>query len=336
MKKYLIYLVATLTFNTAIAGVMTLLMPSVGFLHNIIFAQCIGLSISTICCLIAEKMPVGILKIASLVISLPISVAIGLTLAYAITGVGGWGETHAWQSMLIGLFFGVIGAITYILADRLATEMKHRQLIKSESEKREIEAHLKLLQAQIEPHFLFNTLANVSSLIDSNPPLAKDLLDRLNDWLRVALMRARSVEATLGDELAMLENYLAILKIRFGERLRWRIEVSESVRRMTFPPMLLQPLVENAVRHGIEPKIGGGKIRIVAGIKGGTLHIEVSDDGLGLVNGPGANGTSGAGLANVRARLTALYGEDGNLVLQGNAAGGATATLTLSGKEQAP
>jgi glucose-6-phosphate-specific signal transduction histidine kinase len=333
MKKYLIYLVATLTFNTAIAGVMTLLMPSVGFLHNIVFAQCIGLSISTISCLIAEKMPVGILKIASLVFSLPISVAIGLSLAYALTGVGGWGETHAWQSMLIGLFFGVIGAITYVLADRLAAETKHRQLIKSESEKREIEAHLKLLQAQIEPHFLFNTLANVSSLIDSNPPLAKDLLDRLNDWLRVALMRARSVEATLGDELVMLENYLAILKIRFGERLRWRIEASAGARRMAFPPMLLQPLVENAVRHGIEPKIGGGEIRIVASIEGDALHIEVNDDGLGLAVDPEANATSGAGLANVRARLTALYGEHGNLVLQGNAAGGATATLILAGRE---
>ena len=335
MKKYLIYFVATLTFNTSIAGVMTLLMPSVGFLHNIIFAQCIGLSISTISCLIAEMMPVGIRKIASLVFSLPISVAIGLTLAYAITGIGGWGEAHAWQSMLIGLFFGVIGAITYILADRLAAEMKHRQLIKSESEKREIEAHLKLLQAQIEPHFLFNTLANVSSLIDSNPPLAKDLLDRLNDWLRVALMRARSVEATLGDELVMLENYLAILKIRFGERLRWRIDASAGARRMAFPPMLLQPLVENAVRHGIEPKIGGGEIRIVAAIESGSLHVEVSDDGLGLSADHEADGTSGAGLANVRARLAALYGAEGRLVLHGNATGGATATLTLPEKEQA-
>ena len=335
MKKYLIYLVATLTFNTAIAGVMTLLMPSVGFLHNIIFAQCIGLSISSISCLIAERMPDGIRKIVSLVISLPISVAIGLTLAYAITGVGGWGETHAWQSMLIGLFFGVIGAVTYILADRLAAETRHRQLIKSESEKREIEAHLKLLQAQIEPHFLFNTLANVSSLIDSNPLLAKDLLDRLNDWLRVALVRTRSAKTTLGDELVMLENYLAILKIRFGERLRWRIEAPDDVRRIAFPPMLLQPLVENAVQHGIEPKIGGGEIRILAGCEGGSLHLEVSDDGLGLVDKPGTNGSSGAGLANVRARLTALYGKHGILVLQGNSAGGTTAMLTLPREEPA-
>ena len=332
MKKYLIYLVATLTFNTAIAGVMTLLMPSVGFLHNIIFAQCIGLSISTISCLIAEKMPVGILKIASLVFSLPISVAIGLTLAYAITGVGGWGEAHAWQSMFIGLFFGVIGAITYILADRLAAEMKHRQLIKSESEKREIEAHLKLLQAQIEPHFLFNTLANVGSLIDSDPRLARALLDRLNDWLRVALARTRSDQASLGDELEMLQNYLEIMKIRFGERLRWRIDVAEEARRLPFPPMLLQPLVENAVRHGIEPKVGGGEIAIAAHVKAAGLTITVSDDGAGLT--PANN--SGTGLANVRARVAALFADAGQLSLQTNAGGGTTATLRLPLTETPP
>ena len=332
MKKYAIYLAATLTFNTAIAGVMTILMPSVGFLHNMIFAQCIGISISTISCMIAEWMPNGMRKIASLVFSLPVSVAIGLSLAYAITGIDGWKGPQAWQSMAIGLFFGVIGAIAYMLADRLAAETKHRQLIKSESEKREIEAHLKLLQAQIEPHFLFNTLANVSSLIHSNPALAKDLLERLNDWLRVALVRARSIEATLGDELVMLENYLAILKIRFGERLRWRIEASDRVRRIAFPPMPLQPLLENAIRHGIEPKVGGGEICIVADIEDSALHIEVSDDGMGLAVESGTDG--GAGLTNVRARLAALFGDAGQLALHGNAAGGVTATLVLPEKER--
>ena len=332
MKKYAIYLAATLTFNTAIAGVMTILMPSVGFLHNMIFAQCIGISISTISCMIAEWMPNGMRKIVSLIFSLPISVAIGLSLAYIITGDGGWHGPQAWQSMAIGLFFGVIGAIAYMLADRLAAETKHRQLIKSESEKREIEAHLKLLQAQIEPHFLFNTLANVSSLIDSDPTLAKDLLERLNDWLRVALLRTRSIEATLGDELVMLENYLAILKIRFGERLRWRIEAPDRVRRIAFPPMLLQPLVENAIRHGIEPKVGGGEICIVADIEDSALHIEVSDDGMGLAVESGTDG--GAGLTNVRARLAALFGDAGQLALHGNAAGGVTATLVLPERER--
>ena len=119
--------------------------------------------------------------------------------------------------------------------------------------------------------------------------LAKRLLERLNDWLRAALARARSDHATLGDELDMLENYLQILKIRFGERLRWRIEVPEDARLFSFPPMLLQPLVENAVRHGIEPKIGGGEIGISLNVENAMLRIEVSDTGMGLVgDGDGA------------------------------------------------
>ena len=129
----------------------------------------------------------------------------------------------------------------------------------------------------------------------------------------------------------MLENYLAILKIRFGERLRWRIEASDRVRRIAFPPMLLQPLVENAVRHGIEPKIGGGEVRIVADIEDGALHIEVSDDGMGLAV---ESGTGGAGLTNVRARLAALFGDASQLALHGNAAGGVTATLVLPERER--
>jgi LytS/YehU family sensor histidine kinase len=152
------------------------------------------------------------------------------------------------------------------------------------------------------------------------------LLERLNDWLRVALARARSDRTTLGDELEMLENYLQIMKIRFGERLRWSIDVPEEARRLAFPPMLLQPLVENAIRHGIEPKLGGGEIGIRSRIDNASLRIEVSDSGVGL---SGAAFAGGAGLANVRARLAALFGEFGSLLLTGDSEGGATATLAL-------
>jgi LytS/YehU family sensor histidine kinase len=182
-----------------------------------------------------------------------------------------------------------------------------------------------MLQAQIEPHFLFNTLANVSCLIDSDPQLAKKLLERLNDWLRVALARARSNSANLGDELGMLENYLQILKIRFGERLRWHIDVPEDARLTVFPPMLLQPLVENAVRHGIEPKLGGGEIGIRATTDASTLRIEVSDTGVGLMG----DESGGAGLANVRARLATLFGAKGRLTLENMTGGGVAATLEL-------
>lgn len=326
MKNTLSYIFATLLFNTAIAGVLTILKPDITFWTNFIFSQCIGFTILLINLASVAKIRSNVGKAAVLSLSLPISVAMGVMLGFLVTGFGGGDETHLWQSMIVGLFFGFIGVIAVLFYQRIEAEVQQRQLIKSESERREVEAHLKLLQAQIEPHFLFNTLANVGSLIDSDPALAKILLERLNDWLRVALARARSDNTTLGDELDMLENYLQILKIRFGERLRWRIEVPEEARRSAFPPMLLQPLVENAVRHGIEPKLDGGEIGIRASLENASLRIEVRDSGVGLQD---TNGT-GTGLTNVRARLATLFGTAGRLTLHGNT-GGVVAMLELPG-----
>lgn len=332
MKKALTYLIATLLFNAGIAGVLHLVISESSFSVNLVYSNCIGLIIALLSYLSVTRLANKRLKIAGLAISVPIGVVIGITLAQQITGIGSWSNPETWRDLPMGLFFGLIGATVFLLHERVEAEVRQSQLIRSESEKREIEAHLKLLQAQIEPHFLFNTLANVSSLIDSDPMLAKQLLDRLNDWLRVALARARSERTTLGDELDMLENYLEILKIRFGERLSWRIEVPKDARRSAFPPMLLQPLVENAVRHGIEPKLGGGMVEIRTHIENASLRIEVSDNGVGL----DTKNTSGTGLANVHARLAALFGDTGVLTLNGNAEGGATASLVLPRTELSP
>lgn len=326
MNKTLSYLLGTLVFNTAIAAVLTMLLPDLRFGHNFVFSQCIGLSVLAINLLTVKKVRSTTRRAVALSVTLPASVATGVTLAFSLTGFDNWNTPHTRQAVVIGLFFGLIGIITVLLAERVVAEVKQRELSRSEGEKREIEAHLKLLQAQIEPHFLFNTLANVGSLIDSDPALAKQLLERLNDWLRTALARVRSDRATLGDELEMLETYLQIMKIRFGERLRWHIEVPDAARRAPFPPMLLQPLVENAVRHGIEPKLGGGEIRIRTQLDDTSWRLEVSDSGSGLA---GASEAGGTGLANVRARLATLFGAAGQLRLDGNAEGGATATLDL-------
>ena len=333
MKRTLFYLGFGLIFNTAIGYVTNLLEPSAPLLHHIVFAQCIGLTCIVIGLSLKHLLRDKVRPMLVLLFSLPFSIAIGVSLAFRATGYGGWSHPEALHTVVIALFFALIGSALYGLYDRFEMEAQARRLLKSESERREIEVHLRLLQAQIEPHFLFNTLANVSSLIDSDPQLAKKLLERLNDWLRVALVRARSDSATLGDVLDMLENYLEIMKIRFGERLRWRIEVPEEARRSVFPPMLLQPLVENALRHGIEPKIGGGEIAIRVGFSGADLHIEVSDSGLGL---SGSKPAACTGLANIRARLEALFGSAGRLELNSNAQGGATATLTLPRSETLP
>jgi LytS/YehU family sensor histidine kinase len=326
MKKIPAYFISTFLFNTAIAAVLNLFMAP--FWHQFVYSQCIGFSVLIINMGVAHYVKNPLRRVAALSVSLPGSVAFGLTLAFAISGVGNWSDGYVLKTMAIGLFFGLIGVITFLLSERIEMEVEQRKLIKSESARREIEANLKLLQAQIEPHFLFNTLANVGSLIDNDPALAKKLLERLNDWLRVALVRARSDSAMLGDELGMLENYLQILKVRFGERLRWIIDVTADARMTSFPPMLLQPLVENAVRHGIEPKIGGGEIVIRARIENGKLHCEVRDDGVGIQD----TDSGGAGLVNVRERLAALFGEQGHLSLHNGAHGGTVATLELPAK----
>ena len=333
MKKILITFGFALIFNTSIGCLTSLFGHNMSLWENIVFSQCVGLSIVTISIFLKAQVKSATAKVVVMILSLPISVGVGVTLGAKAIGKGSWSDPGAFHTVLVGLFFGGIGSILFLLTERIENEIKQRQLLKSESEKNAIEAHLKLLQAQVEPHFLFNTLANVSSLIDSKPALAKQLLERLNDWLRVALARARSDSATLGDELDMLENYLEIMKIRFGERLHWRIEVPEDARRSAFPPMLLQPLVENALRHGIEPKLGGGDIDICSHAENSRLTIDVSDSGIGLSTHASASGT---GLDNIRARLAALFGDAGRLELQGNARGGTTATLTLPYAEPPP
>jgi sensor histidine kinase YesM len=328
-RKLPFAIVSGALFNTAIAGLISMLGAMGNFWQNFVFSQCIGFSIFIFNILILPSMKPGVRRLAVMSLTLPGSVAVGLTLAFYLTGVGNWSAPYAWQSVMIGLFFGVIGSITYFLSERihiLDAEVKQRRLNEVEREKREVEAHLRLLQAQIEPHFLFNTLANVSSLIEVDAAQARRLLDRLNDWLRVALARTRSESTTLDDELTLLENYLQILQMRFGSRLRWHVDVSEAVRSIKFPPMLLQPLVENAIRHGIEPKLGGGQLTISAKIDQGLLHLRVDDDGVGFNDK--TSGT-GAGLENIRARLSVLYGSSAKLTLKTNETAGVSSILEL-------
>jgi sensor histidine kinase YesM len=182
-----------------------------------------------------------------------------------------------------------------------------------------------MLQAQIEPHFLFNSLANVAALIEADPKLAASLLDALIRYLRSSLTRTRADGGTLGDEVALLTSYLDVLKIRMGERLVYAFDIAPELLAAAFPPMLLQPLVENAIRHGLEPKVAGGCVTVSARRQGDSLQIQVADDGLGFGEAPG----EGIGVANIRARLSAIYGPAARLELSSEAGTGVTATMSL-------
>ena len=221
------------------------------------------------------------------------------------------------------LLFGSILTAAFVLNRRRNTLARDLR----EAERAELEARLRMLQAQIEPHFLFNTLATLSDLIDTDAPQARTLLDTLVVYLRATLSKSRAVEGgTLGDELALVRAYLEICAIRVGPRLTWRIDVPRTLENRPFPLMLLQPLVENAVKHGVEPKPGPVSLSVVALLDGDHLRIAVSDTGMGLFStGP----VGGFGLENIRSRLRSLHGPAAELRLEARPEGGTVATLEV-------
>jgi signal transduction histidine kinase len=224
----------------------------------------------------------------------------------------------------------VMSAILYrhyankaLLAEAQAEQARERERA-AELERQAVTARLQALQAQIEPHFLFNTLANVVSLIESEPARARSMLERLIELLRASLAASRAEEVTLRQEAALLAAYLEILKVRMGARLRYAIDIAPEVAQARLPPLTLQPLVENAIRHGLEPKIEGGMVSIAAAGRDGQLLLEIADDGLGFA--PRAGG--GVGLANVRERLSSRYGNDARMTIE-DARPGTRVRLTL-------
>ena len=188
------------------------------------------------------------------------------------------------------------------------------------AEKRDAESQLRLLQAQMEPHFLFNTLANVLTLIDIEPARAKQMLESFTDYLRATLQQLRHGDSTLGRELELAEAYLQLLQLRMEDRLRFRIDADAQARTAPLPPLLLQPLIENAIHHGLEPKLDGGSVvvhaRVLAGSEGGQLVVTVTDDGLGLDAAPRRSTGNGIALDNIRQRLNALHGNAASLTLE--------------------
>ncbi len=192
-------------------------------------------------------------------------------------------------------------------------EILAREKIRTLStEKQLAQAQLRLLQAQIEPHFLFNTLANVVSLIEPAPAKAQLMLENFIAYLRASLAASRTVQGTMEQEQRLLKHYLDLLQIRMGERLQFTLDVDPSLSGEPIAPMLLQPIVENAIRHGLEPKVEGGFVHVTARRSGSRIHIIVQDNGLGFQ----PKETSGIGLENLRQRLDVLYSGQARLQIE--------------------
>ncbi|HWT18691.1 MAG TPA: histidine kinase [Variovorax sp.] len=205
---------------------------------------------------------------------------------------------------------------------------KHMQSQIELAQRNATEARLKLLETQLEPHMLFNTLANLRALITADPPRAVAMLDRLNNYLRMTLSGSRALAHPLSAEFERLADYLELMSVRMGERLHYTLDLPEDLRNTPVPPLLLQPLVENSIRHGLEPKVEGGRIAVRARQDAGRLVIEVSDTGVGLDAAPPSE-SSGFGLEQVRERLATVYGDQGRMSLAAEPAGGTRTTLSF-------
>jgi len=232
-------------------------------------------------------------------------------------------ENRTWSMILVGGFYadmlaywasvGVIHAIEYY----------------RESRERQLEATrlaLENLRAQLQPHFLFNTLQSISTLIYRDQPAADRMLTQLSDLLRLSLRNTGVQEVPLAEELGFLERYLAIMRVRFGDRLVIRVEAPADLMGALLPSLVLQPIVENAIEHGMADRSDVGHVTVRVTKEGPSLHVEVSDDGPGLDGAPPSTG-NGIGLANTRERLARLYGPAGRVeTLSGR---GLTVRLTI-------
>ncbi|WP_306395974.1 sensor histidine kinase [Telluria beijingensis] len=195
-------------------------------------------------------------------------------------------------------------------------------------ERRLTEAQMATLQAQVEPHFLFNTLALIGQLIETDQKEAARVHGYLIEYLRASLPQMRATKGTggtLGKQVELSRAYLSIMQARMKERLAVRFEVPDFLGSAPFPPMMLQTLIENSIKHGLEPKVAGGTIVVRSRVEGAILHVDVVDDGVGF--NPHAG--NGVGLANIRERLALLYGKDAELVIETPAGGGACVSIRL-------
>jgi signal transduction histidine kinase len=261
---------------------------------------------------------------------------LGLAITDAVLGGGSTFDTLLHTGLMARYLPGAIVVALLMAGVLTAGERRVAREIEAARQQEQIaeaarllaEAKLRTLQAQIEPHFLYNTLANVVSLIGSDPARARHMLERLIDFLRASLSASRAEHATLGAEIDLARAYLDLLTARMGVRLRYRILMDDASRAASIAPMLIQPVVENAVMHGIEPKVDGGTIVVRARRLESGLCVEVADDGVGLTAAAPRPG-GGVGLSNLRERLRTLHGNLAQVQLLENQDGGVTSRLIL-------
>ncbi len=302
-------------------------------LTHMVFSQAIGLCIFGLIewprlTLWWQRPPSWLALGAVTAVSIPIGYVAGRSLASAWFGMPVVPPLSIGPVALLLVFTTVLASLVAVhlitQRDRLETE----RLRAENADVRAASARLQLLQQQIEPHMLFNTLANVHALIDAEPGRAQQLLEALSEMLHTSMQTGEQASVTLQQEFNLLEQYLKVMAIRMGSRLRYTLELPPDLTVFRLPPLTVQPLVENAVKHGLDGQLAGGSIRVAARREGGQVIVEVVDDGQGLqVDDPFAAGR--IGLSNLRKRLVYAFGDAAHVALTDNPPHGVRATLSF-------
>jgi hypothetical protein len=335
------YFLQTVAFCLAVAAIEYMFQPQIPYECEMVYSLGIGLSIWASVDLgrhafpsAAETgWPQGLWAWLLPLVGIGNGFVLGTLLGDAILGADSFGS-RAFEQMMtsvtVTLMAGGVASF-YFYSKTRGLYLERRVL---ESHHLAAEARLKLLETQLEPHMLFNTLANLRALIGVDPARAQTMLDHMIAYLRATLSASRADPNrphTLQDEFARLQDYLELMAIRMGPRLQYTLDLPEALLQQPVPPLLLQPLVENSIQHGLEPKVEGGSIRVRASRQGELLCLEVQDSGLGLPapTAGTAQGHQGFGLQQVRERLHTAYGALGTIKIGAAGAEGTRASITF-------
>jgi len=239
-------------------------------------------------------------------------------------------RTIDWEVMLYWALVALQHAVDYY------TELRARDVRQAQLETRLVEAQLQALQRQLHPHFLFNTLHAISALVHREPEKADEMIERLSDLLRITLDKVGIQEVTLAEELEYLRAYLDIEQVHFGDRLEVLYRVDAHALDALVPNLILQPLAENAIRHGLEPRAGGGRLTMEAFRDRDRLVLRIADNGCGMPAAAVSAANHGVGLSNTRSRLDRLYRDEATLTFAPHEDGGLIVTITLPLKQPGP
>lgn len=334
------YFLQTAAFCLAVAAIEYMFQPQIPYEYEMVYSLCIGTCIWASVDLgrhafpsAAETgWPQGLWAWLLPLVGIGNGFVLGTLLADTLFGVDSFGS-KAFEQMLTSVAVTLMagGVASFYFYSKTRGMYLERRVL--ESHHLAAEARLKLLEAQLEPHMLFNTLANLRALIGVDPVRAQTMLDHMIAYLRATLSASRAAPDqthTLADEFARLQDYLELLAIRMGPRLQFTLDLPEALQLHPVPPLLLQPLVENSIQHGLEPKVEGGRIRVSARRQGELLCLEVHDSGLGLgATDSTVDGHQGFGLQQVRERLHTAYGTRGALKIGAAIPDGTWASITF-------